>query len=239
MYRGDGRLLCAGTARGSVHVVDISTRSTLRTFRGHRGPVHATHFGAPTELLTAGDDTSVRFWDMTSGAAVSILEHAHSDYVRCAHYGGAAAGTPHLWATGSYDHTVKLWDTRLLGRRGRAATESAAGTARMVSGSTLVARDDDADGGAQSDDDGGSHAEDGAAAAAAADRAADAGVADADGSDSGDASESDSKEEDDEGEDAEVEASDVEVADEGVNSLIDSTAASAPLNELDASNSSC
>lgn len=36
-FRGDGKLLVAGTDSGAVHVFDANSRSVLRTFAGHTG----------------------------------------------------------------------------------------------------------------------------------------------------------------------------------------------------------
>ena len=60
-FRDDGRLLCAGSARGLVHVVDVTTKAMLRRFRGHRGPVQTTRFASDAvHLLSAGDDCTIR-----------------------------------------------------------------------------------------------------------------------------------------------------------------------------------
>ena len=111
-FREDGALLVAGTGKGLVQVVDVANKATLRAFKGHRGPVHVAQFAPDaTKILSAGDDRSIRCWDMPSGGCVTTIEHAHEDYIRCAH---TSPATPHIWATGSYDHTAKVWDTRAL-----------------------------------------------------------------------------------------------------------------------------
>lgn len=45
---------------------------------------------------------------MTAGSQVLRMD-GHRDYVRAAAVSPAA---PDVWATGSYDHTVRLWDVR-------------------------------------------------------------------------------------------------------------------------------
>ena len=50
----------------------------------------------------------VRYWDVTAGEQVARLD-GHGDYVRTA---AASPAQPDLWATGSYDHTCRLWDVR-------------------------------------------------------------------------------------------------------------------------------
>jgi U3 small nucleolar RNA-associated protein 15 len=85
--------------------------------------VHCTRWGATTNhVLSASDDKSVRLWDISTGEGLATL-HGHTDYVRCAESMlgaasaglggvGAASNSGHVWATGSYDHTVRLWDMR-------------------------------------------------------------------------------------------------------------------------------
>eukprot|EP00951_Prasinocladus_malaysianus_P011338 scaffold83769_cov26-Prasinocladus_malaysianus.AAC.1 len=50
----------------------------------------------------------VRWWDMTEGRQVIRLD-GHTDYVRAAE---CSPGSDTTWLTGSYDHTVRLWDVR-------------------------------------------------------------------------------------------------------------------------------
>lgn len=52
---------------------------------------------------------------MSSGMQVLRLE-GHRDYVRAA---AASPSSPDMWATGGYDHCVKLWDVRTGGREVR------------------------------------------------------------------------------------------------------------------------
>jgi hypothetical protein len=208
-YRGDGALLAAGTSRGTVQVVDVSTKATLRTFKGHRGPVHVAQFapGAP-RVLSAGDDRSIRVWDMPTGEVVTAVEGAHDDYIRCAH---TSPSTPHIWATGSYDHTVKLWDTRALmgsARSRRAAASAAAATTAAApaekSGNADneeegAAGDGDADVDAGDDD---SEAEGSGAEGAAAKRIGADSDAESDGEEGGGDAESDSDDDDEDDDDS-------------------------------------
>jgi hypothetical protein len=125
-FRSDGRLLVVGSSRGFVQALDVATKASLRKFQGHRGPVHVAQWAPDggTHIVTAGDDRSVRCWDLTTGKGVATVEHAHDDYVRC---GGSTPAAPNLWATGSYDHCVRLWDVRGLGGGGGGGAPGAAG----------------------------------------------------------------------------------------------------------------
>jgi len=115
VFRADGRLLAAGGEDGVVQVFDAGSRAVLRQFKGHKRPTHVARW-SPDKLhvLSASDDVTIRWWDVTSGEQVSRFE-GHGDYVRAAAVSPANTET---WATGGYDHVVKLWDVRAKGKAG-------------------------------------------------------------------------------------------------------------------------
>lgn len=109
VMRGDGKLVGAGQDNGVVQLFDSTTKDVLRVFKGHVGPVQTVRFGADNvHVATGGDDRSTRLWDLPSGAQVASYSD-HTDYVRAL---DTSPASPHVWMTGSYDHTVKLWDAR-------------------------------------------------------------------------------------------------------------------------------
>ncbi|RWW17695.1 hypothetical protein GW17_00018363 [Ensete ventricosum] len=61
-------------------------------------------------LFSGGDDALLAYWDVSSEAQVVSFPGAHRDYIRA---GSASPTSPEVFATGSYDHTVKLWDIRV------------------------------------------------------------------------------------------------------------------------------
>ena len=119
VQRDDGGALAAGCEDGRVQVFDAHSRTLLRSIEAHARACHAVAFcpRQRTRLASGGDDTLVRLWDVTSGSPLARWE-GHSDYVRALVpspvAGGAAGGGggDTLWASGGYDHTVKLWDPR-------------------------------------------------------------------------------------------------------------------------------
>eukprot|EP00051_Salpingoeca_urceolata_P021509 m.338727 g.338727 ORF g.338727 m.338727 type:complete len:239 (-) comp19811_c0_seq6:1053-1769(-) len=109
-YRQDGKLLVAGEESGRVQVFDVATKNILRQYDAHKRPCKVTKFlHSGSELFSGADDGVVRLWDVPTGQEKSTLR-GHEDYVRC---GSASVASPHLFVTGAYDHTIKLWDSRM------------------------------------------------------------------------------------------------------------------------------
>lgn len=59
-------------------------------------------------VLTGSDDKTARLWDLPTSTTVATLD-GHGDYVRAQ---APSMASPHLWATGSYDHILRLFDLR-------------------------------------------------------------------------------------------------------------------------------
>ncbi|KAL1528995.1 hypothetical protein AB1Y20_010316 [Prymnesium parvum] len=90
----------------------LGSRAVMRTFHGHSRAVHAARFSPHgPQLYTASDDATAKCWDVVAEAQVRCFE-GHTDFVRSAAAGGGAA---QLLLTGSYDHTVVLWDVHAAG----------------------------------------------------------------------------------------------------------------------------
>eukprot|EP00741_Cyanophora_paradoxa_P016521 tig00020927_g15952.t1 len=107
-FRQDGRLLVAGGEQPIVQVFNIDDKSILRQFRGHTRAVHVARFAPDnTHVMSCSDDATMRCWDVPAQQEVAVV-HGHTDYIRTGAI-GEGGGSP-LWVTGSYDHTVKLWD---------------------------------------------------------------------------------------------------------------------------------
>jgi len=106
-YRHDGKMLAAADEAGCTQLFDLGSRAVMRTFRGHERAVRVVRFSADgSRLVTGSDDQRVISWDVASESQLCVLE-GHSDFVRCAQVSEAS---PHMLLTGSYDHTVRLWD---------------------------------------------------------------------------------------------------------------------------------
>ncbi|KDD74435.1 hypothetical protein H632_c1316p0, partial [Helicosporidium sp. ATCC 50920] len=108
-FRSDGRVLAAGGESGMVQIFDAASRSILRQLKGHSRPAHGAYFSSDrVHVLSVGDDATARWWDVTAGTQVGRLS-GHEDYVRSA---AAHPTSAEVWATGCYDHGVRLWDMR-------------------------------------------------------------------------------------------------------------------------------
>lgn len=107
--RRDGKLLVAGSEDHSVTIFEVGTRSILRELIGHARPVHFTRFDeGGVQVLSGSDDKTLRCWDLATGNEVSCFK-GHEDYIRC---GYTCPASPDIWLTGSYDHSVRVWDKR-------------------------------------------------------------------------------------------------------------------------------
>ncbi|KAJ8714602.1 hypothetical protein PYW07_002827 [Mythimna separata] len=108
-FRGDGRLLAAGSEEGAVKLFDVQSKNVLRVFTGHTGPVHRTFFTKDQiKILSYSDDKSVSLWDIATEEKIASYTE-HSDYVRA---GAASPISPDIILSGGYDHAVKLYDCR-------------------------------------------------------------------------------------------------------------------------------
>lgn len=98
---------------------DVSSRAILRTFKGHKLPVHVSRFSSDaSQVLTASDDRTVRLWDIPTQEPLRTFT-GHTDYVRAAL---ASPDNAALILSGSYDGTVRLWDTRASGASSQVIT---------------------------------------------------------------------------------------------------------------------
>lgn len=82
--------------------------------------MHVSNFLTNSSVMSASDDRTVKVWDLSSGQSTLTLEghkvcllmdclFTSQDYIRA---GAVNAQTPSIWATGSYDHKIHLWDCR-------------------------------------------------------------------------------------------------------------------------------
>lgn len=105
--RHDGKLVVAGTEAGDVKVFDSTTKSIMRTFRGHASASRTIRWSLDGHKIVSGsNDGTARVWDLANENEIAKFSD-HEDHVR-----GVGALEEFTWVTGSYDHCVRTWDVR-------------------------------------------------------------------------------------------------------------------------------
>uniref|UniRef100_A0A8C7ZVI1 U3 small nucleolar RNA-associated protein 15 homolog n=1 Tax=Oryzias sinensis TaxID=183150 RepID=A0A8C7ZVI1_9TELE len=109
-FRSDGQLLVAGCEDSVVRLFDVSGKVALRMFKGHTKAVHVTDFTSDRyQILTGSDDYTCCLWDIPNSAQLNTYQE-HTDYIRC---GVTSQLNRDLFVTGSYDHSLKVFDARV------------------------------------------------------------------------------------------------------------------------------
>ena len=141
-FRNDGRLLAVGTDAGEVRICDVTIRATLCTFEtpssSSKLPMRAVMwFRNGQYILSGGDDGILRVWNLSSlqsmggfggggagGGGGALLElKGHGDAIRAAalwqeppsqqQNPSTNIAWNQLAFSGSYDHTIRVWDVKL------------------------------------------------------------------------------------------------------------------------------
>ncbi len=107
----DAKLVAVGSEDGAVSLIEVATKTALRTFRGHENAVREARFsggGDGKAVVSFSDDRTVRRWDVATEKELAKLDE-HRDYVRA---GCVSSLSSDVFVSGSYDHMVKVWDAR-------------------------------------------------------------------------------------------------------------------------------
>jgi WD40 repeat protein len=103
-FTPDGRLVAARTTTG-IRVWDRETGEPVSELPGHRSAVsHLALSPQADTIATAGDDGTIRLWDLGTGAQRFVVRHDH--WVRAI----ALSPDGKRLASSSFDDTVRLWD---------------------------------------------------------------------------------------------------------------------------------
>lgn len=78
-------------------IFDSTNHASIRRLVGHSRAVHSIGFlTSKYEMLSGGDDSSVRLWDIPEGKTVSAYK-GHTDYVRSV---SISPSDHNVWASG-------------------------------------------------------------------------------------------------------------------------------------------
>uniref|UniRef100_A0A183HFR7 WD_REPEATS_REGION domain-containing protein n=1 Tax=Onchocerca flexuosa TaxID=387005 RepID=A0A183HFR7_9BILA len=124
-FRRDGKLLAVGDEEGKVRLFNVrkqaassdGKKAPLRIFKAHESAVHTVVFTrSGRTLITMGDEGCIKLWDITETKSIplKVFSDVHSDHIRCC---DASTLSDHLFVSGSYDHTAKVWNTETEGNQ--------------------------------------------------------------------------------------------------------------------------
>uniref|UniRef100_A0A914M7F1 U3 small nucleolar RNA-associated protein 15 homolog n=1 Tax=Meloidogyne incognita TaxID=6306 RepID=A0A914M7F1_MELIC len=118
-YRHDGALLGVSTENGFLQFFDTHSekprkqglRTPIRTIKAHKSQIYSFQFDASGHKVASfSDDCYTKLFDLATENASPIWNcGAHMDFIRT---GAFVPNNEFLLATGSYDNTIHLWDTR-------------------------------------------------------------------------------------------------------------------------------
>jgi WD40 repeat protein len=89
---------------GITDVVKMSRAETILT----RDSVVTSIDTHGVQILSAHEDGQIRLWDRRDPSRPTNTYKTHSKWASCVRFNNPA----HIFASGSYDHTVKIWDSR-------------------------------------------------------------------------------------------------------------------------------
>ncbi len=87
----------------------MKTKAVLRSYKGHTAAIRAAEWCCDSSRMFSGsDDCTARFWDLPTESPLAVF-HGHTDHIRTV---SQSPASKMLWATGSYDHSIRVWDVR-------------------------------------------------------------------------------------------------------------------------------
>jgi WD40 repeat protein len=120
-FSRDGDLLASAGVDGSIYLIDMVTEETIRTLRGHEGPVLCVALSPTGRFLASGGaDRTVRLWEVASGKEVACYT-GHREFITCLAY----ASSGRFFVSGSADSTMLVWDATGLGQHNPAPQPAA------------------------------------------------------------------------------------------------------------------
>ena len=79
-FSPDGNMLVSGDQGGVLCIWDVYSGNLLNSFMEHKGAIHSLDFNpvAPHQLASAGEDDTVRVWDIPKGQVLNVLQRSDS-----------------------------------------------------------------------------------------------------------------------------------------------------------------
>lgn len=111
-----GDRICTGSFDRSAKIWDVNNGRCLHTYVGHTKEIVCVAFSPNSSYLCSGStDGTARCYDTNTGACIGVLA-AHTAEVISVGWSGEGGGAEggHLIMTGSFDHSVRIWDVRML-----------------------------------------------------------------------------------------------------------------------------
>lgn len=96
----------------NIEQKNIPAKHPIRLFKAHDSEVRTLAFPSSKSCATLADDGDIRLWDISMtefSKPIWEVNGAHSDRILAA---STSAVSDNLLISGSYDHTIKLWDVR-------------------------------------------------------------------------------------------------------------------------------
>ncbi|KAA6393014.1 MAG: putative Cilia- and flagella-associated protein 52 [Streblomastix strix] len=103
----DNKHAVSGSKDRSMSCVDFSVERRLSTFKTRASINGLTLLPDEKRVVTVHSDRSIVYWDLSMADPIRIVNDAHSEQLTSV----ASAHDIDLFATGSVDHTVKLWNS--------------------------------------------------------------------------------------------------------------------------------
>jgi WD40 repeat protein len=110
-FSPDGKFLAAGGADRNIQVLNAADLSPVHGLAGHTGPIRSLSFSKAGFLASAGDDRTVRVWNIHApeGKAERFASReGHSGYVYAAAFGPGAATV----LSAGDDKLLRLWNLK-------------------------------------------------------------------------------------------------------------------------------
>ncbi|CAD8079333.1 unnamed protein product [Paramecium primaurelia] len=105
--RCDSQLLATSHEDGLVNIMNLKTKTSLRQFKNFKKPVHTISFNNTDQLYAAGDDGTIKLFDIPNDMVIRSIPNAHNDFIRC-----IAGYEEQQLLSSSYDKSIKLYDLR-------------------------------------------------------------------------------------------------------------------------------